>query len=163
MPEWYVAILKIVNSSMVFLLLPAAVIFFVRKDKLAFNFALVTIFFFLIGNLSESFIKTIDKDMFVYRYLFWAAIDIAWMAVIANWALKDKVYLWQSIIGQLIVVSAPLLQLFRLLDRHLWDLSYSNYLYQTLLPIINIATLIVCYLPLLLIFRKRKQIQHLSI
>ena len=55
-------------------------------------------------------------------------------------------------LGQLVVIGAPILQLFRLVDRHLWDLSYSTVMYQTFMPLINIATVVVCYLPLLYIF-----------
>eukprot|EP00494_Astrolonche_serrata_P001743 UN01749 len=68
---------------------------------------------------------------------------------------KDKVYLWQCVIGQLVVIGAPILQLFRLVDRHLWDLAYSTIIYKTLMPFINIGTVIVRYLPLIMLFAKK--------
>ena len=73
--------------------------------------------------------------------------------------LKDKVYLWQCVIGQLVVIGAPILQLFRLVDRHLWDLAYSTVIYQTLMPFINIATVVVCYLPLIILFTKQGSVR----
>lgn len=157
MPNWYLDSISVIYGSSVLFLLPAILYFYWFRDTLSLRFILITALFFLIGTLLNSPIKTFDEDFFIYRYLIWAALDITWMAVIAYWALKDKVHLWQSIVGQLVVVFAPLLQLFRLLDRHLWDLSYSDYLYQTLLPIINIATIAVCYLPVFYFFFNKKK------
>jgi len=45
-----------------------------------------------------------------------------------------------------------LLQLMRLVDRHYFDLTYTNYLYKTLLPLINTATVVLCFVPLFVIF-----------
>ena len=80
------------------------------------------------------------------------------MAIIAYLGIKDKVYLWQSVLGQLVVVMAPILQLFRVIDIHLWDLSYSTYMYKTLLPVINIGTVVVCYLPMIYLFTRRNRL-----
>ncbi|MDP5211938.1 hypothetical protein ORJ66_02630 [Pseudoalteromonas tunicata] len=157
MPSWYLDALNIMGSSLVLFLIPAAAFYYYTRDKLSFRFTVITMIFFFIGITLDMPIRNIDQGLFIYRYLIWAALDITWMAVIAYWALKDKVHLWQSIVGQLVVVFAPLLQLFRLLDRHLWDLSYSDYLYQTLLPIINIATIAVCYLPVFYFFFNKKK------
>ncbi|WMN59246.1 hypothetical protein NI389_13635 [Pseudoalteromonas xiamenensis] len=156
MPEWYIQILKMTNNSWLLFLAPAVVFYVLRKDRPAFLFALITATFFVIGAVLHDSIKEFDRGIYVYRYLFWAAMDIGWMGTIAYLALKDKVYMWQSIIGQLVVVVAPVLQLFRLLDRHLWDLHFSNYLYTTLLPLVNVVTLVVCYLPILFLFKRSK-------
>ncbi|ATC93734.1 hypothetical protein PTUN_a1039 [Pseudoalteromonas tunicata] len=77
------------------------------------------------------------------------------MGCIAYFAIKDRLYLWQSIIGQLVVVLSPILQIFRLLDRHLWDLSYSDAIYKTTLPLINLAVVVICFLPLFLVLSSR--------
>ncbi|MBE3672870.1 hypothetical protein PPAR_a2999 [Pseudoalteromonas paragorgicola KMM 3548] len=60
-------------------------------------------------------------------------------------------------LGQLVVIMAPILQLFRVVDRHLWDLSYSTLMYKTLLPLINTLTVVVCYLPLIYIVIKNNK------
>ena len=154
MPDWFVEARIVLSNSWVFIISPAIFLFYMRKDYLALRFALVTAAFFLYGTLIYDGLISID-DPYIWRYVVWAFNDIAWMALIAYWAIKDKVYLWQSVIGQLVVISAPILQLFRLVDRHLWDLSYSTMLYKTLLPLINIGTVVVCYLPLLYLFMRK--------
>ena len=154
MPDWFVEIRVILSNSWVFILSPAIIIFYLRKDWPAFYFAVITAAFFLYGTLIYSALKAFD-DIYIWRYVVWAFNDIAWMAVIAYLGIKDKVYLWQSALGQLVVIMAPILQLFRLVDRHLWDLSYSTYMYKTLLPLINIGTVVVCYLPLIYLFTRR--------
>ena len=155
MPTWFNSSMQILEISWVLFLLPAIFVFYLRKDYLALRFVLVTAAFFLYGTLIYGDLITID-DPYIWRYVVWAFNDLAWMALIAYWGLKDKVHLWQCVIGQLVVVSAPILQLFRLVDRHLWDLSYSTYIYKTLLPFINIGTVVVCYLPLVyLLINKR--------
>jgi len=136
------------------MLSPDIFVFYLQKDWFAFRFALITACFFLYGTLIHDHLRGFD-DIYVWRYVVWAFNDIAWMAVIAYLGIKDKVYLWQSVLGQLVVIMAPILQLFRLVDRHLWDLSYSTYMYKTLLPLINIATVIVCYLPLIYLLTRR--------
>ena len=156
MPDWFVEISVILSNSWVFILSPAIIIFYLRKDWPAFYFSVITAAFFLYGTLIYSALKEFD-DIYIWRYVVWAFNDIAWMAIIAYLGIKDKVYLWQSVLGQLVVIMAPILQLFRLVDRHLWDLSYSTYMYKTLLPLINIGTVVVCYLPLIYLFTRRSQ------
>jgi|TARA_R110002126_G_scaffold106911_2_gene242075 hypothetical protein len=158
LPEWFLYIVSILSKSWVLMLSPAIFIFFVFKDRLAFRFVLLTAAFFLFGNLTASSLRAFD-DIYIYRYLVWAITDIIWMALIAYWGIKDKVYLWQCVIGQLVVIGAPILQLFRLVDRHLWDLAYSTVIYQTLMPFINIATVVVCYLPLIILFTKQGSVK----
>ncbi len=139
------------------MLSPAIIIFYLRKDWLAFRFALITATFFLYGTLIFSSLREFD-DAYIWRYVVWAFNDLAWMALIAYLGIKDKVYLWQSVLGQLVVLGAPILQLFRLVDRHLWDLSYSTMMYKTLLPVINITTVVVCYLPLIYLLQRKPQV-----
>nr|WP_267135660.1 hypothetical protein [Pseudoalteromonas sp. L21] len=136
---------------------PAIFVFYIRNDWLAFRFSVITASFFLYGTLIHSSLSEFD-DIFVWRYVVWAFNDIAWMAIIAYLGIKDKVYLWQSVLGQLVVVMAPILQLFRVIDIHLWDLSYSTYMYKTLLPVINIGTVVVCYLPMIYLFTRRNRL-----
>lgn len=154
MPEWVNPVIVTLDHSWVFILSPAIFVFYLRKDWQAFRFTLITAIFFLYGALIYSSLREFDEP-YIYRYVVWAANDLIWMALIAYWAIKDKVYVWQSVLGQLVVISAPILQLFRVLDRHLWDLSYSTYLYKTLLPLINTGTVVVCYLPLIYFFMQR--------
>lgn len=156
MPEWVNPVIVAIDHSWVFILSPAIFVFYLRKDWPAFRFVLITAIFFLYGTLIYSSLREFD-EAYIYRYVVWAANDLIWMALIAYLAIKDKVYLWQSVLGQLVVISAPILQLFRLVDRHLWDLSYSTYLYKTLMPLINIATVVVCYLPLIYLFLQRNK------
>ncbi|WP_256096848.1 hypothetical protein [Pseudoalteromonas luteoviolacea] len=103
-----------------------------------------------------------DDDK-VYRYILWALNDIVFIAIVAYWALKDKMYMWQSIIVQLVVLPAPILQLFRLVDRHLMDLSYSTYLYKSVLPIVNTVTIVLCFVPLLWHFGQKLKWKNNSI
>ena len=161
MPNWVNNLIFILEYSWVLFLLPAIFVFYLRKDWLAFRFVLITAAFFLYGAAIYSSLREFD-DSYIWRYVVWAFNDLAWMALIAYLGMKDKVYLWQSVLGQLVVIAAPLLQLFRVVDRHLWDLSYSTMMYKTLLPFINIATVVVCYLPLIYLFmRNRKSAQSL--
>jgi len=156
MPDWFEQALRILNTSWVIFLIPAFFIFYIRKDFYALKFISITAFFFFFGALIHSSLKEFDDDIYIYRYIVWAFNDIAWMALIAYLGIKDKIYLWQCVLGQLVVIGAPILQLFRLVDRHLWDLSYSTYVYKTLLPLINVGTVIVCYLSAYLYFNKRQ-------
>ncbi len=157
MPDWFSYFVTILNNSWVFILSPAIFVFYIRNDWLAFRFSVITASFFLYGTLIHSSLSEFD-DIFVWRYVVWAFNDIAWMAIIAYLGIKDKVYLWQSVLGQLVVVMAPILQLFRVIDIHLWDLSYSTYMYKTLLPVINIGTVVVCYLPMIYLFTRRNRL-----
>ena len=156
MPHWIDSVIVTLDHSWVFILSPAIFVFYLRKDWPALYFAVITAAFFLFGALIYSALKAFD-DIYVWRYVVCAFNDIAWMALIAYLGIKDKVYLWQSALGQLVVIMAPILQLFRLVDRHLWDLSYSTYMYKTLLPLINVGTVVVCYLPLIYLFTRRRQ------
>jgi hypothetical protein len=156
-PDWFSYFVTILNNSWVFILSPAIFVFYIRNDWLAFRFSVITASFFLYGTLIHSSLSEFD-DIFVWRYVVWAFNDIAWMAIIAYLGIKDKVYLWQSVLGQLVVVMAPILQLFRVIDIHLWDLSYSTYMYKTLLPVINIGTVVVCYLPMIYLFTRRNRL-----
>ncbi len=157
MLNWVNNLIFVLEHSWVLFLLPAIFIFYLRKDWLAFRFALITAVFFLYGAVIYSSLREFD-DPYIWRYVVWAFNDLAWMALIAYLGIKDKVYLWQSVLGQLVVIAAPLLQLFRLVDRHLWDLSYSTVMYKTLLPIINIATVVICYLPLIYVLLRKPQV-----
>ncbi|MCF7519767.1 MULTISPECIES: hypothetical protein [Pseudoalteromonas] len=157
MPDWFNSFIVILSNSWVFILSPAIFVFYIRNDWLAFRFSVITASFFLYGTLIHSSLSEFD-DIFVWRYVVWAFNDIAWMAIIAYLGIKDKVYLWQSVLGQLVVVMAPILQLFRVIDIHLWDLSYSTYMYKTLLPVINIGTVVVCYLPMIYLFTRRNRL-----
>ena len=95
--------------------------------------------------------------MRIYRYFFWALNDIIFMAIIAYWAVKDKVYMWQSVLAQIIIIPAPYAAFFRLVDRHLMDMSYSTYLYPTIIPIVNVATLCLAFVPVISFWQLRKQ------
>lgn len=148
--------MRVLENSWVFILSPAIFVFYLRKDWLALRFTLVTALFFLYGTLIYDSLREFD-DAYIWRYVIWAFNDLAWMALIAYLGIKDKVYLWQSVLGQLVVIGAPILQLFRLVDRHLWDLSYSTMMYKTLLPIINTATVVVCYLPLIYLLSRKSE------
>jgi|TARA_B100001063_G_C16520240_1_gene431286 hypothetical protein len=156
LPEWFLYFVSILSKSWVLILSPAILLFFILKDYLALRFAAITAAFFLFGTITYSSLMAFDDGIYVYRYLVWALTDITWMALIAYLGLKDKVHLWQCVLGQLVVIAAPILQLFRLVDRHLWDLSYSTVMYQTFMPLINIATVVICYLPLLYIFVNKR-------
>jgi len=109
-------------------------------------------FLYFVSILSKSWVFMLSPALFIFFIFKDYLAFIIWMALIAYWGIKDKVYLWQCVIGQLVVIGAPILQLFRLVDRHLWDLAYSTIIYKTLMPFINIGTVIVCYLPLIMLF-----------
>jgi hypothetical protein len=133
----------------------SVVLFAVLKDDKALRYAALCAAFYVVGYFSYPVIKKIDTDFYVIRYIYWALSDIVFMAILAVWALRDKVYLSQSILAQLIVLPAPIMQLFRLVDRHYLDLSYSTYLYKSILPLVNILTVLLCFLPVVYILRSR--------
>ena len=145
-------ILNLIYSSYLLFVGLAAILLYFFSDKPSYRFALVTFCFFFIGVLFSDLVKEFDYKVYIARYIFWASIDLSWMAVIAYLTIKDKIHFWQSILGQLIVLPAPLLQLVRLVDRHYFDLSYTNYLYVTILPMINTAVVVLCFSPLFVIF-----------
>ncbi|MCF6438914.1 hypothetical protein L1077_05695 [Pseudoalteromonas luteoviolacea] len=127
----------------------AVVIFYLLNDKLALRYSVLCAVFYIVGNYTHNPVKAFDDDE-VYRYIIWALNDIVFIAIVAYWAIKDKMYMWQSVLVQLVVLPAPLLQLFRLVDRHLMDLSYSTYLYKTILPFVNFSAVALCFAPLIL-------------
>ncbi|MDW7547610.1 hypothetical protein [Pseudoalteromonas peptidolytica] len=124
------------------------------RDIKAARYAILIAAFYIIGHFTSDIVRAVDSDR-VYRYIFWAFNDILFMAIIAVWAIKDKVYMWQSVVAQLIIIPAPILQMFRLVDRHLMELSYSSYLYVTVIPIINFATLCLAFVPVIGYFQLR--------
>ena len=93
MPLWVDKVITFLELSWVLFLIPAIVVFYLRKDFLALRFVCVTGVFFLFGALIYDSLKEFDKDIYIYRYLVWAFNDIAWMALIAYLGIKDKVYL----------------------------------------------------------------------
>ncbi|MDP4488052.1 hypothetical protein [Pseudoalteromonas piscicida] len=116
------------------------------RDKQALRYSSLVAMFYILGWLTYDWVMQFD-DVKVFRYIYWALSDIVFMAIIAYWAVKDKMYLWQSILAQIIIIPAPLLQFFRLVDRHFMDLSYSTYLYPTIIPMVNVATLCLAFVP----------------
>ncbi|MCF2860173.1 hypothetical protein L1286_22080 [Pseudoalteromonas sp. SMS1] len=146
--EFHASFIAILDDSLTLLTFLACVAFVVIKDKQAFRYSFLCLVFYIVGAFTFEPIKAFDDDK-VYRYILWALNDIIFIAIVAYWALKDKMYMWQSIMVQLVVLPAPLLQLFRLVDRHLMDLSYSTYLYKSVLPIVNTVTVALCFVPLL--------------
>ncbi|MCF2907369.1 hypothetical protein L1285_03445 [Pseudoalteromonas sp. DL2-H2.2] len=148
-------LLGAIFDSQMMLVSLSVILFCFLKDRLALRYSLLCFAFFVNGYLTHDLILELDTHM-VFRYIYWAAADILFIAIVAYWALKDKMYMWQSIICQLVVIPAPLLQLFRLVDRHLMELSYSGYFYKTILPLVNYATVFLCFAPLIyLLGRKR--------
>jgi hypothetical protein len=147
--------LLLVRDNATILTFFSVVLFAVLKDDKALRYAALCAAFYVVGYFSYPVIKKIDADFYVIRYIYWALSDIVFMAILAVWALRDKVYLSQSILAQLIVLPAPIMQLFRLVDRHYLDLSYSTYLYKSILPLVNILTVLLCFLPVLYILRSR--------
>ncbi|WP_249364612.1 hypothetical protein [Pseudoalteromonas rubra] len=143
------------DSQMVLVTI-AVVLFYFLKDRQALRYSLLCFVFFVNGYLTHDLVLDLDSSK-VYRYIYWAAADILFIAIVAYWALKDKMYMWQSIICQLVVIPAPLLQLFRLVDRHLMELSYSGYLYKTILPLVNYATVFLCFVPLIYVLGKNRK------
>ena len=147
--------LLLVRDNATILTFFSVVLFAVLKDDKALRYAALCAAFYVVGYFSYPVIKKIDTDFYVIRYIYWALSDIVFMAILAVWALRDKVYLSQSILAQLIVLPAPIMQLFRLVDRHYLDLSYSTYLYKSILPFVNILTVLLCFLPVVYILRSR--------
>ncbi|WP_462183077.1 hypothetical protein [Pseudoalteromonas maricaloris] len=134
------------GQNSIWISLSAVVLCAFLGDWKAMRYATLVFAFYFIGSYTVEVIRTFDSDKF-YRYVFWAINDIIFMAIIAYWAVKDKMYLWQSILAQIIIIPAPLLQFFRLVDRHFMDMSYSTYLYPTIIPMVNVATLCLAFVP----------------
>jgi hypothetical protein len=133
----------------------AVALFALLRDRLALRYSALCAVFYIVGYFSYKIIKDADGGRYILRYILWALNDILFMAILAYWALKDKVYIWQSVTAQLIILPAPLVQLLRLVDRHLLDLTYSNYLYKTILPLVNVSIVLLCFAPLAVIFKKK--------
>ncbi|WP_247684901.1 hypothetical protein [Pseudoalteromonas luteoviolacea] len=159
---FHLKFIAVLDDSLMLLAFLACVIFLVIKDKQAFRYSMLCLAFFVVGSFTFDPIRSFDDDK-VYRYIIWALNDIIFIAIVAYWALKDKMYMWQSIMVQLVVLPAPILQLFRLVDRHLMDLSYSTYLYKSVLPIVNTVTIVLCFVPLLWHFGQKLKWKNNSI
>lgn len=155
LPEWE-PIRLFFGEHSIWISIVAVVLCGIVRDWCAFRYAILIFIFYLLGALTYDFIVSFD-DTKVYRYIYWALSDIIFMAIIAYWAVKDKVYMWQSVLAQIIIIPAPLLQFFRLVDRHLMDMSYSTYLYPTIIPIVNVATLCLAFVPVISFWQLRKQ------
>lgn len=134
---------------------------FVLKDKKALRYSLLVAIFYIVGTFSSDFVRSIDEHQ-VIRYVYWALNDILFMGIVAYWAVKDKMYMWQSILAQLVVLPAPILQLFRLTDYHLMELSYSTYLYATIIPITNVVTLCLTFAPIIIFWQLKHNGEEVS-
>lgn len=154
---YFASIQDLITNYQMAIVLISIAIFLFKRDLNSLRYSVLLMLFFIIGYITYPWIMAYDYGFYVYRYVYWALIDILFIAILAYWALKDKVYIWQSVIGQLVVLPAPILQLFRLVDRHYMDLSYSTYLYKTLLPLVNSLSVLVCFLPLLLIYKQKNK------
>ena len=148
-------ILLLINGHFTGLSLLIVVFFAFFRDIRAFRYSALCAMFYIWGNFTYPIIMKFDYSVYIYRYIYWAFSDIAFMAILAYFTLKDKVYLWQGIVGQIIVLPAPLLQLFRLVDRHFLDLSYSTHLYKTILPLVNTLSILICLLPVFYVVKNK--------
>ena len=146
--EHLIEFIKLLYNGSVFLIFPAVILFYLLKDHKGLMFAAVTLAFFTFGTLTHGLIKSFDHDSYVWRYILWAINDCLWILIISKLASRDKTHLLQSCLGIMVVFPAPLIQLFRVIDRHFYDLSYSTYLYKAGLPLINTLVIVICYLPL---------------
>ncbi|MBQ4876662.1 hypothetical protein J8M21_05490 [Pseudoalteromonas luteoviolacea] len=142
------AFISVLDDSLTLIAFLACILYVFLQDKQALRYSALCLAFWVIGAFTFQPIVNFD-DAKIYRYILWALNDVIFIAIVAYWALKDKMYMWQSIMVQLVVLPAPILQLFRLVDRHLMDLSYSTYLYKSVLPIVNTVTIVLCFVPLL--------------
>lgn len=153
-PENIDAILWVITDHATVITFIAVAIFIIIKDIQALRYASLCAAFYVAGYLLFDITLEIDNRKYIFRYIVWALNDIVFMAILAYWAIKDKVYIWQSVIAQLVILPAPLLQLFRLIDRHMLDLTYSEYLYRTILPLVNITIVLLCFAPLLMLLKR---------
>lgn len=149
-------LLRVLHDNSMFITFIGVAACLFKKDKRALRYALLCAFFYVLGSFTYPLIIEFDAESRIFRYIYWAFSDVVFMGILAYWALKDKMYIWQSVIAQLIVLPGPILQLFRLVDRHLLDLSYSTYPYKTVIPLINIAIVLLCFAPLFIFSKERK-------
>ncbi|RJE73744.1 hypothetical protein BGP78_17370 [Pseudoalteromonas sp. MSK9-3] len=162
-PENIDAILWMIRDHATVITFIAVAVFIILKDMQALRYAGLCAVFYVVGYCLFDLIIEIDDKKYIFRYIVWTLNDILFMAILAYWAIKDKVYIWQSVIAQLVILPAPLLQLFRLIDRHLLDLTYSEYLYRTILPLVNITIVLLCFAPLVMLFKKNTQVKKHSL
>ncbi len=124
------------------------VYFFLRKDTPALLFSLVTLVSFLLSYIFTPIVFELDPN-YVYRYIFWVFNDILWMAVIAFLAIKDKINVSISVMAQIAVIPAILMQLFRIVDIHILEISFISMLYKSIIPLSNSIIVLLCIFPLL--------------
>jgi len=119
---------------------------FIVKEKKGVFFSSILLLFFFTSYYISPIIKSIDPSMH-YRYWFWIANDLLCMITLAYFAIKDRVYIWQSIYGQLLILPIPIIEAIRYTDRHFFDLSYSTSFYVSFIPILNTLVIILAFIP----------------
>ncbi|MBQ4850758.1 hypothetical protein J8L98_08285 [Pseudoalteromonas sp. MMG013] len=159
LPDNIDAILLLIRDHAMAITFIAVAIFTILGDRQALRYAGLCAIFYVMGYFLYDFFLKVDGGQYIFRYIVWALNDIVFMAILAYWAIKDKVYIWQSVIAQLVILPAPLLQLFRLIDRHMLDLTYSEYLYRTILPLVNITIVLLCFAPLVMLLNRNTMVE----
>lgn len=103
-------------------------------------------------NYYVAFITVCDVVSFddekVWRYVIWISWEAIWMTVIYVLWQRKLVYQYQAVAVILLGLAGNLLQVFRFIDRHYFELAYSTPIYTTMAPAFNNLLVLVCLYPL---------------
>lgn len=140
----------------------AALLLIAAKEKQGALFACLTLASFLISFYLSPLIIKLDSGTYFYRYLFWILNDVAWMALISFLAIRDKIKMYQCVWGQLFVLPMMIAQVFRMADRFVVDFEPYTYIYKSVIPVANTAVVLLCFAPLIELFKTKLQQRFFS-
>ncbi|PCK31658.1 hypothetical protein CEX98_11090, partial [Pseudoalteromonas piscicida] len=92
-------------------------------------------------------IKAIDPQL-QWRYLIWCGWTLLCCLVMYYFFIKKWIYQKQAIALLIFSTLEIGLQIFRYVDRHYFDLGYSQLIYTSGMPTVNNLMVITCYMPL---------------
>jgi hypothetical protein len=89
----------------------------------------------------------------IWRYVIWIGWEALWMTVVYVVWQRKLAYQYQAVAVILLGLAGNLLQVFRFIDRHYFELAYSTPIYTTMAPAFNNLLVLICLYPLISYFK----------
>ncbi|MFT4924114.1 MAG: hypothetical protein ACI8WB_000192 [Phenylobacterium sp.] len=113
----------------------------------------ITTFFYYIGFSTACDVRLFDTNG-VWRHVIWVLWNVLYMAVIYTAWTKKLIYQYQAGGAIFLSLCGDLLQVFRFIDYHYFELVHSTNIYQTMAPALNNLLVLVCLYPLITYIKK---------
>lgn len=97
-----------------------------------------------------------DQFTFVWRYVFWACIDICFILTLLGLVKLKIVERWVVVAATFAEVVAVGAHIINAIDMHFWDGFYTDWFYPQLIWTTNILFLLIGLCPLIIQFLERK-------